>query len=98
MKALRFDRNEGKARRNASKHGVTSHEAASAFHDFGALVISDPDHSEQEDRFVLLGMSTSLRRLVVVHTYRDDPDALRIISARTATKTESRHYATGRHR
>jgi uncharacterized DUF497 family protein len=77
---------------NKRKHGVLFEEAESAFLDDYARLISDPEHSEDEDRFVLLGMSSSLRLLVVVHTYRKDNEVVRIISARKASRIESRTY------
>ncbi len=66
-------------------------EAATVFSDEHALLIADPDHSEAEDRFVLLGLSANLRTLVVCHCYRRQ-DVIRIISARRATKPERAHY------
>jgi uncharacterized DUF497 family protein len=77
-----------KAALNARKHGVTFKEAQTAFLDDLALVIDDPEHSDVETRFVLLGLSAAARILVVVHAYRSAPDTSRIISARKATKTE----------
>ena len=67
-------------------------EARTAFADDFARVIHDPDHSEDEDRFVLLGLSSSLRLLVVCHCYREDDDVLRIIPARKASARERRQY------
>lgn len=62
------------------------------FSDERARLIDDPDHSEDEDRFVLLGLSSSLRVLVVCHCYRSDGEVIRIISARRATTREAKHY------
>ena len=81
-----------KAVANARKHGVSFDEASTAFSDEQALVIPDPDHSEDEDRFILLGLSVALRLLVVIHCFREDDDVIRIISARKATKQESKDY------
>lgn len=67
-------------------------EARSVFYDENALLISDPDHSEAEDRFILLGLSAALRILVVCHCYRETNDTIRIISARRADKRESASY------
>ena len=67
-------------------------EAATVFQDEDALQIFDPDHSEAEDRFILLGMSSILRILVVCHCYRANDDVIRIISARKATRNESSTY------
>ena len=67
-------------------------EASSAFADEHGLLLPDPDHSETEDRFILLGLSANIRLLVVVHAFRDEEDVIRIISARKADRKESRHY------
>jgi uncharacterized DUF497 family protein len=77
---------------NQEKHGISFHEAKSVFYDDNARLIDDPDHSEEEDRFILLGLSSSLRVLVVCHCYRENESVIRIISARRASKTESRKY------
>jgi uncharacterized DUF497 family protein len=71
---------------------VTFEEAKSVFVDERAKLINDPDHSEDEERFVLLGFSSSLRMLVVCHCYRSEGSVVRIISARKATAKESRFY------
>ena len=92
MAELRFEWDPRKARSNERKHGVTFDEASTAFADEHALLIPDPDHSEVEDRFILLGLSSSIRLLVVVHVFRDEEDVIRIISARKATSSESRQY------
>ena len=76
---------------NVQKHGVSFDEAKTVFDDPEALLIADPDHSESEDRFVILGLSNTLRLLVVCHCYRDDT-IIRIISARKATKNETLYY------
>jgi hypothetical protein len=92
MKNLRIEWDPEKARANAQKHGVSFEEAATAFADEFGLVIPDPEHSDEEDRFVLLGMSWSLRILVVCHCYREASDVIRIISARKATRVERAQY------
>ena len=92
MSKLRFEWDQRKAAANKAKHGVTFEAAATAFADEFALFMSDPDHSGAEDRFVLLGLSSSARILVVVHTHREDNDVLRIISARRANTRERRQY------
>lgn len=92
MSALRFEWDERKAVANAKKHGVTFDEAKSVFADERAKLIDDPDHSEDEERFVLLGFSSALRMLVVCHCYRSEGNVVRIISARKANATESRAY------
>lgn len=87
-----FTWDEDKATSNLKKHGVTFAEAQTVFDDDNALRIFDPDHSETEDRFVLLGLSVQLRTLVVCHCYREDDEQIRIISARKATKKEEQAY------
>ena len=74
------------------KHQVSFEEAQSVFDDDSARLIFDPDHSEDEDRFILLGLSCSLKILVVVHCYRDKEGLIRIISARKASKSETKTY------
>ena len=81
-----------KAAANVKKHGISFEEAATAFSDEHGRVVPDPDHSDEEDRFVLLGMSWSLRVLVVCHCYREASDVIRIISARKANKAERAQY------
>ncbi len=92
MGAIRFEWDERKAAANAKKHGVGSEEARSVFVDERAKLIDDPDHSEDEDRFVLLGLSSALRLLLVCHCYRSEGNVIRIVSARKATARESRSY------
>jgi hypothetical protein len=87
---LRFEWDPVKAEANALKHGVTFREASTAFADPLSVTIDDPDHSEHEDRFLLIGRSDSGRLLVVSHTER--PQAIRIISARPASRREWRDY------
>ena len=81
-----------KASINQQKHGVTFHEAQTVFDDANALRIFDPDHSGDEDRFLLLGLSGRLKLLVVCHCYRENDQYVRIISARKASKRESTTY------
>ncbi len=88
---LFFEWDPAKARANQRKHGVSFEEAQTAFSDEQGLVMHDPDHSDDEDRFVLLGTSTS-RLLVVCHCYRESDSVIRIISARTADKGERKLY------
>ena len=93
MKPLHFDWDERKNTINKRKHkGISFEEAQTAFSDPNALVISDPDHSDVEDRFILLGMSERIRILVICHCYRENDTVIRIISARKATKHEIRTY------
>ena len=92
MSELRFEWYPAKAAANLKKHGVNFSEAKSAFADEHAKIIPDPDHSGDEDRCILIGLSLHLRLLVVCHCYREHNNAIRIISARKATKPESRQY------
>ena len=92
MADLGFRWDEAKARTNASKHGVSFDEAQTAFFDERARVIDDPDHSDDEDRFILLGMSAKPRLLIVVYAYRDRDAKIRIISARKALPQERALY------
>ncbi|HEX6813210.1 MAG TPA: BrnT family toxin [Planctomycetota bacterium] len=87
---LNFEWDERKSISNRRKHGVSFDEAASAFGDPFSITIPDPDHSEEEDRFVLIGESVRGRLVVVVHTERGDN--LRMISARVAKPSERRTY------
>lgn len=89
---LQFEWDENKSRQNLRKHGVSFEEAKSVFADPRARLVADPDHSEQEDRFVLLGLSRDMRTLVVCHCYRKRDEMIRLISARKATKQEQRIY------
>jgi len=91
MNQIRFGWDSGKARSNEKKHGVSFEEAQSVFFDEQALLIEDPQPLHDEERFVLLGLSASLRLLVVVHALRER-DVIRIISARKATRMETREY------
>lgn len=89
---MNFTWDKAKNRLNKKKHGVSFEEAESVFLDEHARLIGDPDHSDSEDRFVLLGMSAQLRLLVVVHVYRESNELIRIISARKATTKERKFY------
>lgn len=92
MNSLQFEWDPRKATANLKKHGISFEEAKSVFYDDRARLIDDPDHSDEEDRFVLLGLSHTLRVVVVCHCYRGDGDVIRIISARKATARESKAY------
>ena len=92
MTSLHFEWDEPKAKANIKKHGVSFDEAKTVFLDERARLISDPDHSENEERFVLLGYSSGLKLLVVCHCYRVDGNVIRIISARKATRQEAATY------
>ncbi len=92
MKDLHFEWDPAKADANLSKHGISFEEAATAFYDSLGFEFYDEGNSEWEDRFLLLGMSSNFRLLLVCHCYRQKDSVIRIISARKATKNESRHY------
>ena len=92
MAALKFEWDQKKASANARKHKVTFEEAKSVFYDERARLIDDPIHSDDEERFVLLGMSSVVRALVVVHCYRESESTIRLISARKATRSEIKIY------
>ena len=92
MENLKFEWDENENTINKNKHNIAFEEAQTVFYDELALVIDDPDHSEQEDRFIILGQSSQAKLLVVCHCYRESDTVIRIISARKATKTESSQY------
>ena len=95
MFALRFEWDPVKEAANQREHGVSFKEASTVFADELGRFKADPDHSEDEDRFLLLGLSASLRVLVVSHCYRQGDDMIRIISARKATRKERNQYRRG---
>lgn len=92
MSDIRFQWDERKNRENKRKHKVSIEEAQTVFLDENAIRYFDPNHSEDEDRFLMLGMSFTLRVLVVCHCYRESDSVIRIISARKANKREQAAY------
>ena len=90
---ISFEWDPNKNRLNLKKHGISFEEAKSAFADENAKLIDDPDHSETEDRFILIGLSLRNRTLVVCHCYRESEEIIRIISARKATRKEKTSYS-----
>ncbi len=90
--SLRFEWDPAKSRANRRKHGVSFEEAQTVFADENARLMEDPDHSHEEERFLLLGMASNLDMLVVAHCYREAAGSIRIISARRATKHEGKQY------
>lgn len=96
MSAISFEWDEKKNAANKKKHGISFEEAESVFYDPDALVIDDPDHSDDEERFIILGFSASAKMLVVSHCYRDNDQIIRIISARKATRSEEIQYNENR--
>jgi uncharacterized protein len=95
MNEINFQWNELKNRENQRKHGVSFEEARSVFFDAQAVEFYDNEHGEMEDRFLLLGVSSKLRILMVCHCLREEGNTIRIISAREATKKEQREYPWG---
>lgn len=98
MKRLRFEWDARKAAANLRKHGVSFEEARTAFLDDNALLRPDDDHSDDEDRFLLLGLSGRMRTLVVCHCYRQEDEVIRLISARKANSLERQQYEDRRTR
>lgn len=92
METIRFEWDETKNQINQKRHKISFAEAKTVFYDSQAIVIDDPDHSQDEDRFIILGISQKLNLLVVCHCYRADDAVIRIISARKATKNEAKQY------
>jgi hypothetical protein len=92
MNKIEFEWDNKKNSANRKKHNVSFEEAKTAFYDEHAIQYFDPDHSESEDRFLLLGLSFKMRAVVVCHCYRKEETAIRIISARKANKEEEKHY------
>ena len=89
---MRFEWDERKARSNEEKHGISFNEAETVFYDENARLLYDAEHSSEEDRYVLLGISESLSLLVVCHIYKEDEETIRIFSARRANKREQQQY------
>ena len=89
---MKFHWDPLKAKSNIQKHGISFEEASSVFYDEEALLRDDPDHSDDEDRFIILGMSAFANLLVVCHCYRESDEIIRLISARKATKKETKQY------
>lgn len=92
IECLKFEWDEVKNKINKHKHNVSFEEAMTVFQDTSALIIDDPDHSEQEERFLILGFSSKANLLIVCHCYRKNDSVIRIISARKATLRESIQY------
>ena len=89
---LRFEWDENKNRINLAKHKISFEEAQTVFYDEEALVIDAPEHSQEEERFIILGFSKKANLLVVCHCYRESESVIRIISARKATRYEEKQY------
>ncbi len=96
MKELEFEWDKKKDKSNAKKHGVSFEEARTVFFDEQAIQFYDPEHSDEEDRFILLGTSFKLKTLVVCHCFREEETKIRIISARKADAEEEQAYWSNR--
>ena len=92
MNRIVFEWDEDKAEKNLQKHCVSFEEAQTVFFDDDAVQFWDENHSQREDRFLMLGMSSRLRILLVVHCFRENDAIIRIISARKATQKEKQEY------
>ncbi|MBU0474788.1 MAG: BrnT family toxin [Bacteroidetes bacterium] len=92
MNDILFQWDESKNLANITKHKISFEEAKTVFFDENARLIPDPEHSATEERFIILGLSAKLKLLIVVHTYKGNDEVIRIISARKATKSESKYY------
>lgn len=92
MDTINFEWDSSKDDINKKKHKISFEEAKTVFYDTNALLIEDPEHSQEEERFIILGMSQKANLLIVCHCYRASDTVIRIISARKATRTESEQY------
>lgn len=92
MTEIIFEWDNKKEKTNKRKHGISFDDARTAFYDENAIQYFDPDHSDEEDRFILLGISFKLKVLVVCHCFRENDSIIRIISARKADKDEEYEY------
>lgn len=99
MEGIRFEWDETKNQINKVKHGIGFEEAQTVFYDDNAIMFDDPEHSMEEERFLILGITKHENLCIVSHCYRDKDEVIRIISARKATKNETKvyhRYAGGR--
>ncbi|WP_341738440.1 BrnT family toxin [Microcoleus sp. CAWBG640] len=92
MNKITFHWDEQKNKIHQQKHGISFEESESVFFDDYAIQFWDEDHSQEEERFLLLGISSKMRILLVVHCFREEDSIIRIISARKANKNESQEY------
>lgn len=92
---MEFEWDENKNEINKKKHGISFEDVESVFSDFSAIIFDDPDHSETEERFLIIGMSLRKGICIVSHCYRNNENIIRIISARKATKNEQMIYING---
>ncbi|MDR1317510.1 MAG: BrnT family toxin [Spirochaetales bacterium] len=92
MNGIKFIWDEDKNQKNIKSHNISFEEAKTVFYDQNAKIIFDPDHSKEEDRFIILGLSKALNLLIVCHCYKEQEEQIRIFSARKATKNEKKQY------
>ena len=92
MSDFRFEWDSAKNDSNQKRHGVSFEEGITVFYDENAVLINDPDHSLDEDRFIMIGMTLKLRIVMVCHCYRENDNVIRIISVRKSTKQETNQY------
>ena len=92
MENIQFEWDENKNQINKAKHGIAFEEAATVFYDDDAILFDDPEHSMEEERFLIIGITKYENLCIVSHCYSDDDNIIRIISARKATKSETRTY------
>jgi uncharacterized DUF497 family protein len=92
MNGIKFIWDEDKNQKNIKSHNISFEEAKTVFYDPNAKIIHDPDHSKEEDRFIILGLSKALNLLIVCHCYKEQEEQIRIFSARKATKNEKKQY------
>lgn len=92
---MRFEWDEERNTKNKKKHNISFEMASTVFYDEAAILFDDPEHSEYEDRFLIIGMSEDTKVCIVSHCYRESDTVIRIISARKATKKEVEIYARG---
>ncbi|MBE6785052.1 MAG: BrnT family toxin [Ruminococcaceae bacterium] len=92
MGTINFEWDENKNSINKRKHKISFEEAQGVFYDPDSLLINDPEHSQEEERFIILGLSLKANLLIVCHYYRESESVIRIISARKVTRTETEQY------
>ena len=95
MDIIRFEWDENKNEINKRKHQISFEEAKTVFYDENAILFDDPDHSAEEERFLIIGITQKDHLCIVSHCYRDRENVIRLISARKATKKESGVYYEG---
>ncbi len=93
---MRFEWDHNKNKTNQRKHGISFEEAKTVFYDDYAVLFDDPDHSQEEDRFLIIGLSQREKQCIVRHCYRESDEIIRIISARKETKSETAFYTSNR--